>query len=173
MKCYVHACTAYYHTKLPNEKLYSLLQQLEIPCHHWRHININFIIKLSPTTPDELPNHGGNNIIITSINALTKRAHWVAASTATWYSRRPGQLMPVFQESLPSRSGCGHVSTTSHSTGAWEGRRMEDYESSTRSLRLRTAGFISQLKYVGWEGQESVPVPRRGRRGPHQWWPQF
>ena len=80
VKCYVHGCTAYYHTKLPNEKPYSLLRQLEIPCHLWQNININFIIKLPPTTPDELPTHGGNAIIITFINALTKHARWVAAN---------------------------------------------------------------------------------------------
>ena len=52
-------------------------------------------------------------------------------------------------------------------------RGMEDFESSARSWRQRTAGCRSRRRFVGWEGQRFEPVSRQGRKGPLQWWPQF
>ena len=50
---------------------YGLLQPLDIPEDRWKRINIDFITKL-PTT------ESGNDTIVTFIDGLTKRAHWVA-----------------------------------------------------------------------------------------------
>ena len=56
------------------------MQPLEIPRRCWQCINVDFITKLPLTTPGELPTHGGNDTIITFIDALTKHAHWVVAN---------------------------------------------------------------------------------------------
>ena len=80
VKRYVRGCAACHRAKPPNEKPYGLLQPLEIPRRHWQRINVDFITKLPLTVPGELPTHGGNDTVITFIDALTKRAHWVAAN---------------------------------------------------------------------------------------------
>jgi hypothetical protein len=71
VKRYVQGCATCARTKSSNQKPYGLLQPLDIPDERWRRINIDFITKL-PTTQD------GNDTIITIIDALTKRAHWIA-----------------------------------------------------------------------------------------------
>ena len=80
VKCYVRGCAACHHAKPLNEKPYGLLQPLEIPRRRWQHINVDFITKLPLTVPGELLTHGGNDTVITFINVLTMRAHWVAAN---------------------------------------------------------------------------------------------
>jgi transposase InsO family protein len=57
------------------EKPYGLLQPLTIPEERWRRINIEFITKLPATGR-------GNDTIITIIDALTKRAHWIPTREA-------------------------------------------------------------------------------------------
>ena len=77
---YVRGCAACHRAKSSNEMPFGLLQPLEIPRRRWQWINVGFITKLPQTTtaPGELPIYGGNDTIITFIDALTKRAHWVA-----------------------------------------------------------------------------------------------
>jgi putative transposase len=72
VKRYVQGCATCARTKSSNQKPYGLLQPLDIPDERWRRINIDFITKL-PTTAN------GNDTIITIIDVLTKRAHWIAA----------------------------------------------------------------------------------------------
>jgi hypothetical protein len=73
VKRYVQGCATCARTKPSNQKPYGLLQPLDIPDERWRRINIDFITKL-PTTKN------GNDTIITIIDALTKRAHWIATT---------------------------------------------------------------------------------------------
>ena len=80
VKRYVWGCAACHSAKPPNEQPYGLLQPLEIPRRRWQRINVDFIIKLPLTVPGELPTDGGNDTVITFIDALTKCAHWVAAN---------------------------------------------------------------------------------------------
>jgi hypothetical protein len=70
IKRYVRRCGVCARTKPSNEKPFGLLQPLDIPEERWRRINIDFVTKL-PTTAR------GNDTIITIIDALTKRAHWI------------------------------------------------------------------------------------------------
>ena len=71
VKRYVRGGAACHHAKPPNKKSYGLLQPLEIPRRRWQHINVDFITKLPLTVPGELPTHGGNDTVITFIDALT------------------------------------------------------------------------------------------------------
>ena len=71
VKTYVHGCATCHRTKSSNQVPYGLLQPLDIPEDRWKRINIDFITKL-PTT------ESGNDTIVTFIDGLTKRAHWVA-----------------------------------------------------------------------------------------------
>jgi len=74
-KKYVHGCATCHRTKSSNQVPYGLLQPLDIPENRWERINIDFITKL-PTT------ESGNDTIVTFIDGLTKRAHWVATREA-------------------------------------------------------------------------------------------
>jgi hypothetical protein len=76
VKRYVRGCGVCARTKPSNQKPFGLLQPLDIPEERWRRINLDFITKL-PTTAR------GNDTIITIIDALTKRAHWIAAVVCT------------------------------------------------------------------------------------------
>ena len=71
MKNYARGCATCARTKPTNQKPYGLLQPLEIPEERCRRINIDFITKL--------PTVDGYDTI-TFIDALTKRAHWVATT---------------------------------------------------------------------------------------------
>jgi transposase InsO family protein len=71
VKRYVKGCGTCARTKPSNQKPYGLLQPLDVPDERWRRINIDFITKL-PTTKL------GHDTIITIIDALTKRAHWLS-----------------------------------------------------------------------------------------------
>jgi len=73
VKAYVKGCDTCLRTKASNSKPYGLLEPLDIPEARWKRIGVDFITKL-PTT------RRGNDMIITFIDHLTKRAHWVAAS---------------------------------------------------------------------------------------------
>ena len=72
VKNYVRGCATCARTKSTNQKPSGLLQPLEIPEERWRRINIDFITKL--------PTVDGYDTIITFIDALTKRAHWVVTT---------------------------------------------------------------------------------------------
>ena len=50
-------------------------------------INVDYLTKLPTTTPGNQPTYGGNDTI-TFIDALTKRAHWVAACEKTLSAER-------------------------------------------------------------------------------------
>jgi hypothetical protein len=80
VKRYVRGCAVCHRAKPSNEKPYGLLQPLEIPKRRWERINVDFITKLPETVADRADGsmYGGNDTIITFIDALTKRAHWVA-----------------------------------------------------------------------------------------------
>ena len=78
VKHYVRGCAACHRAKPPDGKPFGLLQPLEIPKRRWERINVDFVTKLPETAAGELPSYGGNDTIITFIDALTKRAHWVA-----------------------------------------------------------------------------------------------
>jgi hypothetical protein len=71
VKRYVRGCATCHRSKPPNHKPFGLLQPLDVPEHRWQRINIDFVVKL-PKSKD------GNDTIITIIDALTKRAHWIA-----------------------------------------------------------------------------------------------
>jgi hypothetical protein len=88
IKRYVRGCGVCARTKPSNEKPFGLLQPLDIPEERWRRINIDFITKL-PTTAR------GNNTIITIIDALTKRAHWIAAKEAELTA---GKFAEIFRD---------------------------------------------------------------------------
>jgi hypothetical protein len=62
-----------------------LLQPLDILEERWRRINVDFITKLPKTT-------NGNDTIITFIDGLTKRAHWVATTEKTLTAKKFAQL---------------------------------------------------------------------------------
>ena len=74
-KKYVQGCATCHRMNSSNQVLYGLLQPLDIPENRWERINIDFIIKL-PTT------ESGNDMILTFIDGLTKRAHWVTTREA-------------------------------------------------------------------------------------------
>jgi hypothetical protein len=88
IKRYVRGCGVCARTKPSNEKPFGLLQLLDIPEERWRRINIDFITKL-PTTAR------GNDTIITIIDALTKRAHWIAAKEAELTA---GKFAEIFRD---------------------------------------------------------------------------
>ena len=71
VKRYVRGCAACARAKPSNEKPYVLLQSLEVPSARWQRINIDFVTKLPLSDK-------GNDTIITFIDGLTKRCHWVA-----------------------------------------------------------------------------------------------
>jgi hypothetical protein len=78
---YVQGCEACQRAKPPNHKPYGLLQSLDIPEERWKRTNIDFITKL-PTTEK------GNDTIITFIDGLTKRSHWVATTEKTLKAKK-------------------------------------------------------------------------------------
>jgi hypothetical protein len=82
---YVQGCEACQRAKPSNHKPYGLLQPLDIPEERWRRINVDFITKLPTTT-------NGNDTIITFIDGLTKRAHWVATTEKTLTAKKFAQL---------------------------------------------------------------------------------
>ena len=77
---YVRGCATWHRAKPSNERPFGILQPLEIPQRRWQRINVNFTMKLPETVSGELPIYGGNDTIMTFIDALTKRAHWVVTS---------------------------------------------------------------------------------------------
>ena len=81
VKRYVRGCAACHRAKASNQKPYGLLQPLEIPKRRWERINVDFITKLprAEATKTDLRIYGDNDTVITFVDALTKRAHWVAA----------------------------------------------------------------------------------------------
>jgi hypothetical protein len=78
---YVQGCEACQRAKPPNHKPYGLLQSLDIPEERWKRINIDFVTKL-PTKEK------GNDTIITFIDGLTKRSHWVATTEKTLTAKK-------------------------------------------------------------------------------------
>jgi hypothetical protein len=56
-----------------------------VPKDRWRRINIDFITKL-PTT------EAGNDTIVTFIEGMTKRAHWVATKEDSLTAQRFAEL---------------------------------------------------------------------------------
>jgi hypothetical protein len=93
VKRYVRGCAVCHRAKPSNEKPYGLLQPLEIPRRRWERINVDFITKLPETTASgEGSPYGGNDTIITFIDALTKRAHWVATKEKALTAERFAEI---------------------------------------------------------------------------------
>jgi hypothetical protein len=67
---YVKGCDLCLRTKARQHAPFGLLEALDIPQERWKQVSIDFITKL-PTTPS------GNNAIVTIIDHLTKRAHFI------------------------------------------------------------------------------------------------
>jgi hypothetical protein len=67
---YVKGCDLCLRTKARQHAPFGLLEALNIPRERWKQVGIDFITKL-PTTPS------GNNAIVTIIDHLTKRAHFI------------------------------------------------------------------------------------------------
>lgn len=67
---YVKGCDLCLRTKARQHAPFGLLEALDIPQERWKQVGIDFITKL-PTTP------AGNNAIVTIIDHLTKRAHFI------------------------------------------------------------------------------------------------
>jgi hypothetical protein len=67
---YVKGCDLCLRTKARQHAPFGLLEALDIPQERWKQVGIDFITKL-PTTPS------GNNAIVTIIDHLTKRAHFI------------------------------------------------------------------------------------------------
>jgi hypothetical protein len=82
---YVQGCEACQRAKPSNHKPYGFLQPLDISEERWRRINVDFITKLPTTT-------NGNDTIITFINGLTMRAHWVATKEETLTAKKFPEL---------------------------------------------------------------------------------
>ena len=98
VKQYVRGCTSCHRAKPFNQRPYGLLQPLEIPAERWKRINIDFIVKL-PTSSS------GNDTIITFIDGLTKRAHWIATCERTLTAERFAEIFVDFYfrlQRLPS-----------------------------------------------------------------------
>ena len=73
VKQYVPGCASCHRAKASNQKPYGLVLSLDIPSERWKRINIDFIVKLPLSS-------SGNDTIITFIDELTKRAHWITTS---------------------------------------------------------------------------------------------
>jgi hypothetical protein len=89
IKRYVRGCAACHRAKATNQKPYGLLQPLEVPDRRWERINVDFITKLPKT-------RNGNDTIITFIDSLTKRAHWVATSEKELTAERFAEIFIDF-----------------------------------------------------------------------------
>ena len=68
------------------------MQPLEIPQRRCERINVDFITKLPGTTLGELSARGGSDAIVTFIDALTKRAHWVATCEKSLTAERFAEI---------------------------------------------------------------------------------
>ena len=69
---YVRGCDVCHRVKPPNEKPFGKLQQLEVPEERWSRIGVDFVTKLPRSAKQ-------NDCIITIVDHLTKRAHFIAA----------------------------------------------------------------------------------------------
>jgi hypothetical protein len=69
---YVQGCDICHRTKPANEKPFGKLEQLEIPEERWSRIVIDFITKLPKSAQ-------GNDCIVSIVDHLTKRAHFLPA----------------------------------------------------------------------------------------------
>ena len=73
VKLYVKGCDMCHRIKAQNDLPYGLLEPLDVPESRWARIGIDFITKLPRSS-------GGHDTVISVIDHLTKRAHFVAAS---------------------------------------------------------------------------------------------
>jgi hypothetical protein len=89
VKRYYRGCATCARTKTNNHKTYGLLQPLDILDERWRRINIDFITKLPPIS-------AGNDTIITFVNSLTKRVHWVATQEKTLIAEKFAEIFVTF-----------------------------------------------------------------------------
>ena len=89
VKQYVRGCASCHRAKPFNQRPYGLLQPLEIPAERWKRINIDFIVKLPKSS-------SGNDTIITFIDGLTKRAHWIATCERTLTAERFAEIFVDF-----------------------------------------------------------------------------
>ena len=105
VKRYVRGRAACHRAKPSNKKPFGLLMPLGVPRRRCERINVDFMTKLSMTTPGELPTYGGKNTIITFIDALRKRTHWVAACEKTLTAVRFASIFldSFFRVAWPTR----------------------------------------------------------------------
>jgi len=89
VKQYVRGCASCHRSKASNQKPYGLLQPLEVPAERWKRINIDFIVKLPVCS-------SGNDTIITFIDGLTKRAHWIATVEKSLSAERFAEIFVDF-----------------------------------------------------------------------------
>jgi len=89
VKQYIRGCATCHRSKPFNQCPYGLLQPLEIPAERWKRINIDFIVKLPSSS-------SGNDTIITFIDGLTKRAHWIATAEKTLTAERFAEIFIDF-----------------------------------------------------------------------------
>jgi hypothetical protein len=70
---WIQGCAVCHRVKPSNHLPYGLLQPLDIPSERWSRINIDFITKLPESA-------NGLDCIVTIVDPLTKRAHWIATT---------------------------------------------------------------------------------------------
>lgn len=78
-----------------NQKQYGSLQPLEIPKRQRERIDVDFITKLPRTVATESDPrvYGESDTIIAFVDALTKRAHWVAAKQEARTAERFAEIL--------------------------------------------------------------------------------
>jgi len=89
VKQYVRGCASCHRAKASNQKPYGLLQPLDIPSERWKRINIDLIVELPVLS-------SGNDTIITFIDGLTKRAHWIATAEKSLTAERFAEIFVDF-----------------------------------------------------------------------------
>jgi hypothetical protein len=72
---YVRGCDVCHRVKPTNEQPFGKLEQLDIPEERWARIGLDFITKLPKSKT-------GNDCIISIIDHLTKRAHFIPTTEA-------------------------------------------------------------------------------------------
>jgi len=91
---WIAGCDICHRIKHKNGRPYGLLQALPIPLDRAERVNIDFVTKL-PTSET------GDNAVVTIINPLTKRAHWIPVKEAELTAEK---FATVFIDSyVPSR----------------------------------------------------------------------
>ena len=130
---------------------FGLLLPLEILKIRWLRMNVEFIIKLPLITHGEILACGVNDTIITFIDALTKRAQWVATSEKNLTAQRSAS---IFLDSYIRQHGRPDaiVSDRDRSlTGSFWQHLNKLWRTRTKMLtafHLQTGGQVDMAKSV-------------------------